>query len=159
MGKHYLPRYYLRGFTRLEGEDEVYLYQRGRTDSINVNIINVGQENRFYSDEIETQITQEVEEKANPILGKIRNKQFPSVDEKLMFSRYMYVTYQRVPKRRKLIQGLREELWLGIAQEVDRELLASKKIILKKLTSLKDSVKKTERRPLTNKKKLSTVRG
>ncbi len=81
MGNHYVPRYYLKGFSTLDNPEQVYLYRKGSTNSVRTNVINVGQENDLYPDELETKITQEVEEIAKPILEKIRNFQVPTLDE------------------------------------------------------------------------------
>jgi hypothetical protein len=72
MGDHYIPRYYQKGFSVEDNEKQVYLYRKGANEGVKTNIIKTGQENDFYSDEIETRITQEIEQVSNPILDKIK---------------------------------------------------------------------------------------
>ena len=61
MGYHYIPRYYLKGFTEVDDSEFIWAYEKGTQNFFRTNIRNVAQETRFYSDETESYLTDAIE--------------------------------------------------------------------------------------------------
>jgi len=97
MGKHYIPRFYLKGFATSDNENKIITYQCKPEKQYKTNIINIAQENNFYSDEKEQYLAEDIEGPANSILSKIRNKEKLTADEKYIFTNYLVVFLKRVP--------------------------------------------------------------
>lgn len=95
---HYVPRFYLKGFTKEPDSEMMSVYQRGRKDSFRTQIKNIANEVGLYTDDLEADLANDIEQSANPILQKLREFQPISEDEKLEFSRYMFSMWLRVPK-------------------------------------------------------------
>lgn len=96
---HYVPRYYLKGFTEASTSEMMFVYEKGTDKLFHTQVKNIGNEKGLYTDEIEAILANDIESAANPILKKLRDFQNISVDEKLIFSRYMFSMFLRVPKR------------------------------------------------------------
>ena len=99
MGKHYVPQYYLRGFSHPSNPKIITRYEKGsRQRPLTTQIKNVAQETRFYDPEIETFFANQIESPARAVLEKIRARESPTPDDKQAFSRYMTNLFKRVPQ-------------------------------------------------------------
>lgn len=96
---HYIPKFYLKGFTEASTSEMIYVYQKGKENPFRTQIKNIGNEKGLYTDELEAVLANDIEQSANPILQKLRDFQPILEDEKLTFSRYMYSMFIRVRKR------------------------------------------------------------
>jgi uncharacterized protein DUF4238 len=96
---HYVPKFYLKGFTEESASEMIFVYQKGTKEPFRTQVKNIGNEKGLYTDELEAILANDIEKSANPILQKLRNFQLISEDEKLIFSRYMFSMWLRVPKR------------------------------------------------------------
>jgi len=105
MGKHYIPRFYLKGFATSDNENKIITYQCKPEKQYKTNIINIAQENNFYSDKKEQYLAEDIEGPANQILNKIRNKEKLSADEKYTFTNYLEVFRKRVPSYVDLLKS------------------------------------------------------
>ncbi|MBC7876712.1 MAG: DUF4238 domain-containing protein [Anaerolineales bacterium] len=95
---HYVPKFYLKGFTEVSDSEMMFVYQKGTIEPFRTQIKNIGNEKGLYPDELEIALANDIEKSANPILQKLRNFELISEDEKLEFSRYMFSMWLRVPK-------------------------------------------------------------
>lgn len=95
MGKHYIPKYYLRGFLK-SGNNNLWAYNRDGTN-FEVALDNIAQETEMYSDETEKYLTENIENPANQVLDKVRSKEKIDFSDKLKLARYLIVLYQRTP--------------------------------------------------------------
>ena len=93
---HYVPQAYLKGFATADGK--IFMYFKTQEKVIHTSLFNVANELHYWSDEIETFLANEVEEPANPVIEKLRQKQPISVDEKFLLSCYMITMVKRTPK-------------------------------------------------------------
>lgn len=110
---HYIPRYYLKGFTESQSGSIIWVYEKGKQRRFRASINNVAHENYFYAikrregqrdtDAVETYLAEQVEEPANPVIQKIRNYVLPTQDERVQLSLYMDVMLKRVPQHRERI--------------------------------------------------------
>lgn len=121
MGDHYIPQFYLKGFTEIEGDDSLWVYQK-HGETFKASIRKIGQENRLYSKEVEQYLANKVEEPANRVIKKIRNFQMLSSEERNIFSQYMTVMWKRVPQHRKWVKDKAPEIMNPIFERIDREL-------------------------------------
>ena len=96
MGKHYIPKYYLKSFLD-EKRNTIFVYNTdGSRFELN-SLDNIAQEKEMYSEETELFLTNEIEQPANFLLDKLREKASLSNEEKYIFSTYMYNIYSRTP--------------------------------------------------------------
>lgn len=96
MGKHYIPRYYLKSFLNKERKSIIVYKTDGTHFELN-SLDNIAQEKEMYSDETELFLTNQIEQPANSILDKLRAKAYLDEEEKLTFSTYMFNIYSRTP--------------------------------------------------------------
>jgi hypothetical protein len=96
---HYVPKFYLKGFTEKPASEMMFVYQKGTKDLFHTQVKNIGNEKGLYTEELEVVLANDIENSANPILQKLRDFQPISTNEKLVFSRYMFSMFLRVPKR------------------------------------------------------------
>ncbi|MCR9133839.1 MAG: DUF4238 domain-containing protein [bacterium] len=95
MGRHYIPREYLRGF-QIPNESKVYAYDK-TGNSFPVSIEKIAQETSMYSDETEEFLNNDIEQPANKLLKRLRCSRILDTDEKYIFSKYMYNLHVRTP--------------------------------------------------------------
>ncbi len=97
MGRHYIPKYYLKGFSTPENENVIVTYQISSQNIFTTNLDNIAQENSYYPKSIEKFLSDKIEEPANKVLEKIRRFEKISVKDKEVFCDYIVVLVKRVP--------------------------------------------------------------
>ena len=97
MGNHYLPRYYLDGFTSPD-TNRLWVYVKGEGRKFQSQPKSVANETDFYSPEIESALANEIEAPANAVLKKIRERVEISPDEKRSLAVYIMTLWKRVPR-------------------------------------------------------------
>lgn len=108
---HYIPRYYLKGFSN-PSSDLVWTYDKfNEKASFSTNPINIAVEKDFYklnlyegkkdTIALEQYFAEEVETPVNIILDKISEKRRINLEEKFKLSFYIYALYRRVPAARE----------------------------------------------------------
>jgi len=101
MGKHYIPRFYLRGFIDSNLQDQIFVYEICKNKRpFKTNIKNIAQEKDYYTDEVEKLLCDEIESPVAPVLNKIINHQIISIEERLTLAIFMSVFLKRVPRHR-----------------------------------------------------------
>ena len=120
MGNHYVPQYYLKGFAA-DG-DTVWAYDKSSGRIYSTNMRNVATQNGFYSPEIENRLTQEVENPANPIIGRIRMRIPISTEEKQVLAAYMICMRTRVPEGKRRARLIAPSVEDGVKTELDSRL-------------------------------------
>ena len=145
MGKHFLPRFYLKGFTEEPGSLYLWVYEKGGKKPYRTNIKNVAQETKMYSDDTEAYLAQMVESPAAEVIQKICNLKTISVDEKRVLAGFISVLFKRTPKGRKRAEKWFEEFapeyFARLEQELEnmKERLPDKReIIEKRLREVKE---------------------
>jgi len=98
MGQHYIPQYYLNGFTESLGTSSIWMYEKGSDQILNTTTKSVANENRRWPKTTEQYLAEKVEAPANPVLDKIRNQQAVTENDKYILSNYMVVMLKRVPR-------------------------------------------------------------
>ena len=110
MGNHYIPRYYLKGFTETQDSDLIWVFDKDLNKSYQANITNVAQENHFYSPSTESYLSDIIEDPANKVIEKIRSESQYSTEDKWDLAKYMSVLLKRVPNSRELSKKWHEEI-------------------------------------------------
>jgi hypothetical protein len=98
MGQHYIPQYYLNGFTEPLGTSSIWMYEKGSDQILNTTTKSVANENRRWPKATEKYLAEKVEAPANPVLDKIRNHKAVTESDKYILSNYMVVMLKRVPR-------------------------------------------------------------
>lgn len=93
---HYVPQYYLSGFSAPDGK--IYRYEKGRSDTIRLGLINAAVEKGFYSDELEAELNDKIETPANALLDQLRQGQMIAEHEKTILAAYMSNLMRRTPR-------------------------------------------------------------
>jgi hypothetical protein len=122
MGDHYIPKFYLKGFTENEKVDSIWVYNKNG-DTFKASIRKIAQENRLYSKEMEEFLANRVEDPANKITRKIRERQTLSEEEKVVFSQYMMVMWKRVPKHKKWVKSKAPEIMNPVFERIEQQLI------------------------------------
>lgn len=123
MGDHYVPQYYLQGFSVAPESDLIWAYRKGTREVFKTAIHNVAQENNFYPKEMEKYLADEVEGPANPVIQKIRALQPLTAEDKMVLSKYMNVLWKRVPQHREWMKGKAPEIMNPVFERIDNELV------------------------------------
>lgn len=114
MGNHYLPQYYLKGFTSATNSPLIWTYEKGSQRRFSTTVKQVANKNRYWADEIENWLANDIEGPANPVLQKIRDHQPLSLADKAILSTYIITILRRVPQGKK-----RAERWLNDKKNTD----------------------------------------
>lgn len=96
MGQHYIPQYYLNGFTDLSSK--IFQYEKGTSTILPTSTKSVANENHRWSEETESYLANQIEAPANQVIDKIRNHAHITQSEKEILSAYMVVLWRRVPR-------------------------------------------------------------
>lgn len=116
MGDHYIPRYYLKGFSQNKGST-IYAYDKAEQRCFKTQVKSIANEIEFYSPGIENYLANTIEGPANGVLKKIRERSEISPKDKQTLSAYMTCMMKRVPKGKAKLK----ELAPGVAETVRQE--------------------------------------
>jgi hypothetical protein len=122
MGDHYVPQYYLKGFSQNNGKS-IWVYDNVEKRKFTTQIKNVGNITNFYSEEVEQYLANTIENPANEVLRKIRERQKISENEKVTLAEYMAVMFKRVPKGKERLKELAPSICEKLYTEISDELL------------------------------------
>jgi hypothetical protein len=140
MRNHYLPQSYLRGFAESGNSDFIFRYEKNSDNVIRTNLINVGQENKLYPDELETFLANEYDSPGKIVLDAISNHKKLTEDQKSFFADYILLLIQRVPETKtytekwfatikdEYLDNLENELKTAIAESPDKLIIGQRRI-------------------------------
>jgi hypothetical protein len=123
MGEHYVPRYYLRGFSQDAGK-MIWAYDKQQRRNFSTQISKVANERGMYGAEMESRLANEIEGPANPVLDKVRTRQSINEKEKAILARYIAVMLYRVPESRNLVKKRAPLTAQQFYRELDQQLSA-----------------------------------
>lgn len=98
MGQHYIPQYYLDGFSDSPTSSNIWVYEKDSNRIIRTTTKTVANENRRWPKSVEAYLANQVEAPAKSVLEKIRNRKPIMQDDKDVLSAYMVVMLKRVPR-------------------------------------------------------------
>jgi len=120
MGDHYIPQYYLKGFTG--DRDLIWVYEKGSARKFGTLVKNIAHENGYYSPELEQYLANEIEEPANSVLAKIRKKKPITTSDKIKLSDYMVAMLKRVPDSKRRLKQRAPQITSTIRMEIDNKI-------------------------------------
>lgn len=121
MGHHYLPQYYLKGFTETN-DNILWAYEKGTGENFNTQIKSLANITDFYSQDTEQYLANNIEDPANAVLDKIRSRHLINDDDKNTFAEYMAVMWKRVPRAKEDLKKMAPRLADGIAKKLNADL-------------------------------------
>lgn len=115
MGNHFVPQFYLHGFT---SGKTIWAHDKLKKCSFPSQPKSIANETAMYSDELENYFTSQVEQPAEDAIRKIRMQQPLSSGDKNALAKYMAALWKRGPKgRNRVIDRLPE-----VASSVQKDL-------------------------------------
>lgn len=127
MGQHYIPKYYLKGFTDLQKPSNIWVYEKGSTRIFSTTIEKVAIENNRWPKDTEEYLANVIEDPANPVLEKIRNCQAITQDDKDVLSAYIVLMLKRVPKglerMKEIAPEVADEVFENVESSIQRLLV------------------------------------
>ncbi|MGD2103252.1 MAG: DUF4238 domain-containing protein, partial [Acidimicrobiia bacterium] len=124
MLNHYVPRFYLRGFSCEGAADQLWVYDKEAQRFFRAGVGRVGAAHGFYDDDVEAELNERVEAPGNSVIQALRDRQTISLDQKARLALYIGVLMMRVPeKRRRAFDRIPEAVDQTITQ-VYREIQA-----------------------------------
>jgi hypothetical protein len=121
MGDHYVPQYYLKGFSAAK-EELLWVYDKLDRRKFRTQVKNIANENRFYSPAIERYLANVIEGPANSVLKAIREKNLLTDDDKRLLAEYMAVMWKRVPQGKQLFRDTAPAVAQKLSARYDSDL-------------------------------------
>ncbi len=103
MGDHYLPQYYLKGFSENDGK-RIWVYDKEENRNYPTQVKSTANETGFYRPDVEEYLANTIENPANLVLDKIRSRGRITKEDKEILSNYMVAMLKRVPQSRELLK-------------------------------------------------------
>ena len=122
MGKHYIPRYYLSGFTQDSKPPLIWVYKKGSSRKFATQIKNVAHETHYHPDNFERYLAIEIEAPANIALRKIRERKIITAKDKIALCNYMVVLWKGVPEGKKRLKERAPKVSDGIRKKLFEEI-------------------------------------
>jgi len=118
MGHHYLPQFYLQGFTK---EGLIWVHDRVEGKSFRTQPKVVANENGMYGDEMESYLANHVETPTMAALEKVRNLIKINENERIALAKYIITLWKRVPKARKRTAEQMPRISASVIAEIRRD--------------------------------------
>ncbi len=122
MGDHYIPKYYLQGFTSPK-DGMIWVYEKNGDLKFQSQVVNVANENNYYEPEVEKYLANQIEGPANAVIKKIRERKSINKSDKEKLAIYMIVMYKRVPqsiiRMNEMAPGIAEKMKNQWDQDID----------------------------------------
>ncbi len=116
MGKHFVPKFYLRGF---ETDGAIWAYDKQEDRTFKTQVGAIANENGMYPDGLESWLATNVEDPAKGAITKIRNRSPITSEEKRFLAKYILTLWKRVPRARARVA----ELMPSVVAEVHGNLI------------------------------------
>jgi hypothetical protein len=154
---HYLPEYYLKGFSSSNPPDIVFLYKKGeKKKPIPVTAGNVAVQRYYYivydklgkKNDIVEKYLSGIEDNAKSVIDKIRHGKIFSNQERASFTIYIWQMLRRVDPRRQKMKSSVTQMVTQVRVDVEEELTKiiesetnpdKKKIFIENLEIVKNS--------------------
>lgn len=122
MGDHYVPQYYLKGFSKDNGKS-IWVYDKHVKREFRTQVKSVGNITGFYSADVEQYLADIIEDPANKVIEKIRNQELISDSEKEILAEYMAVMFKRVPRGLERLNEMAPSICDDLYEEISDDLL------------------------------------
>jgi len=105
MGDHYIPQYYLKGFSPNDGKT-IWVYDKKTNCRFSTQVKSIANINNFYTPWTEQYLANEIENNANPLIEKIRTVKPLNNHEKAIVADYIAIMIKRTPEGERRIKKL-----------------------------------------------------
>lgn len=122
MGHHYVPQFYLKGFT--DG-NSIWVHDRAESRSFKSQPKAVANEKKLYTEELESQLANEIEYPAIPAIQKVRERRLLIEADRLVLAKYLIALWKRVPEGRLRYEENIPEVAATIQSEIHHQLSAT----------------------------------
>jgi hypothetical protein len=153
MGDHYVPQYYLKGFSQNEGK-RIWVYDKVEGIKFPTQVKSIANITGFYSRDVEQYLANTIEGPANNVLMKIRQMELIDQKDKEILSEYMAVMMKRVPKGLQRLEEMApstsKKLYADLAEELSQIALANpekKEIVKRRIKEIETILKKYSKDP------------
>lgn len=121
MGDHYVPQFYLKGFSRSDGK-QIWVYDKKEGNKFQTQVKSIANITGFYSREVEKYLANTVEGPANEAIRKIREREQINSKDKEVLAEYMTVMMKRVPKGKTRLDEMAPSISKKLYGELSEEL-------------------------------------
>lgn len=121
MGDHYVPQYYLKGFSNREGK-QIWVYDKQERRKFLTQVKSIANVTGFYSPEVEQYLADTIEVPANRVIRKIRDRGQITGYDKGILAEYMAVMMKRVPKGKERLREHAPSVARKLSQETGEQL-------------------------------------
>jgi Protein of unknown function (DUF4238) len=142
MGNHYLPQFYMRGFTK---DKKLWVHDRIKRRSFQSQPKSIANENKLYSDDVEQHLANEIEGPAKSAIEDLRSRKAISGAQREAFAHYVIALMKRVPEARNHAFSQIPEVAQSIFDEYCLEIekgMSTHPMMAEKLTGLKANLLK-----------------
>ena len=122
MGHHYVPQFYLRGFSV---NNTIWVHDRVEKRTFGSQPKTVANETNMYTEEIEQHLANAVEDPAKPAIEKIRERKRLTEDERQALANYVIALWKRVPEGRTRVAERMPEVAAEVRSNLHDELTAA----------------------------------
>ena len=119
---HYVPQYYLKGFCEPATPSILAVYEKGSRKGFTTTVKNLAQQRDLYPDETEKFLATQIEQPANLVLDKIRDRTPISIEDKAALAAYMMAMMKRVPRSRERLQAAAPKVLDSVFARIDRAM-------------------------------------
>ncbi len=121
MGDHYVPQYYLKGFSHRERK-RIWVYDKQEGRKFRTQVKSIANVTGFYSSEFEQYLANTIEGPANGVIRKIRDRDQITDCDKGILAEYIAVMMKRVPKGKERLRELVPSVAEKLSQEIHERL-------------------------------------
>jgi hypothetical protein len=153
MGDHYVPQYYLKGFSQNNGK-RIWVYDKEKRIKFPTQVKSIANITAFYSRDVEQYLAKTIEGPANTVLIKIRQMEQIDQKDKKILSEYMAVIMKRVPKGLQLLEemapSISKKLYYDLSVELSQIALTmpeKKDVTQRRIKEIETILKKYSKDP------------
>jgi hypothetical protein len=122
MRQHYIPQYYLDGFTGSNRTGKIWVYEKNSSKFFQTTTKAVASENNRWPKQIEEYLANKIENPTNLVLEKIQNHKPITMKDKDILSRYMVVMMKRVPNGLERMKSYSPEVTKKIYDDLTKRI-------------------------------------
>ena len=119
MGHHFVPIYYLSGFTR---DERLWVYDKATRKAFKSQPDAIANERGLYTEELEGLLNNGIEQPANRVLGKVRRREPLSVDDREALAVYIVTLWRRGPVGRARVMEQIPDTVREITDDLERQI-------------------------------------
>ena len=120
MGNHYVPQYYLRGFSP-DGRN-IFVYDKSDLRKFGTQVKSIANICGLYPPDLEKYLSEKIEAPANRAIEKVRKRGRLTPNEKITLSSYIAVMWKRVPEGESRVKRQAPKVAADLRKRLDRQL-------------------------------------